>query len=145
MNDVSNKGEASRTNALQAEVLKLKSEIEKYKLQKSSEISAILAEKSFVLNQLKRMESDLSEKLKKKCDEAECANEEVHTIIMSNERLRADLTKMESESVQKSKEISNLLKEIELLKSRAVSSSLRPCGTEKKKSDPSQIIEKVVL
>lgn len=140
-NDVSNKGEGSRYKALQSEMRKLKSEIEQYKLEKNAEINAILSEKSFVSNQLIKLESDLSEKLKKKCNEVECANEKVQTILMSNEKLRAGLTKMESESIQKSEEISKLMKEIELLKSRSASSSLRPCSTKsakQKESDPSQ-------
>ncbi|KAL8514711.1 hypothetical protein ACS0TY_013694 [Phlomoides rotata] len=146
-NDVSNKGEGSRNKALQAEMRKLKNEIEQYKLEKNAEISAILAEKKFVWNQLKKLESNLSGQLKKKCNEVECANEKVQRLIMSNETLSADLTKMESESVQKSEEISKLMKEIELLKSRSgsASSSLHSCSTKsamKKESRPSQIIEK---
>ncbi|KAK6115225.1 hypothetical protein DH2020_007494 [Rehmannia glutinosa] len=82
---------------------------------------------------------------------------------ISNDKLRIDFTKMESESVQKSEEIFRLLKEIELLKSRSGSAPLllRPCRTGaasrrggenstsdggvikvKKESDPSQTSEK---
>ncbi|KAI3464836.1 hypothetical protein Pfo_021499 [Paulownia fortunei] len=137
--DVSNKGEGSRNKALQDEVRKLKTEIEKCKLEKNSEISSLLAEKNFVWNQYKKMESDFTKQLRKKCDEVEHANEKVQVLVnraeelqISNEKLRTDFTKMESESVQKSDEIFKLLKEIELLNSRSGSASplLRPCRAE---------------
>lgn len=172
-NDVSNKGEGSRNKALQDEVWKLKSEIEKCKLEKNSEISALLAEKNFVWNQFKKMEEDFNIQLRKKSDEVEHANEKVRMLVnraeelqMSNEKLRTDFTKMESESVQKNEEIFKLLKKIELLKSRSGSESplLRPCRAEavassrggknrtngsvvtvKKESDSSQTFEKVTV
>ncbi|KAH6815331.1 hypothetical protein C2S51_020151 [Perilla frutescens var. frutescens] len=171
--DVSNKGESSRNKALQDEVRKLKSEIENYKLEKNSEISVLLAEKNFVWNQYKEMESNFTEQLRKKCDEVENANEKVHILVgraeeiqKSNEKLRANITKMESESVQKNEEIFKLMMENEILKSRTGSAStlLRPCRAEaasssrrgkssgttrgniakvKKESDPSQTTEKM--
>ncbi|KAL8496423.1 hypothetical protein ACS0TY_020222 [Phlomoides rotata] len=163
-NDASDKEGGSRNKALQAEVRKLKSEIENYKSEKNSEISALLAEKNFVWKQMEYMENSLNEQLKKKCEEVERANEKLHALVMSNEMLRADFTKKESELVQKSEQISKLMTEIELLKSRSgsASSSLHRCTTEaaessregkngaadgsnatvKKESVPSQIIEK---
>ncbi|XP_051124488.1 uncharacterized protein LOC127246897 isoform X2 [Andrographis paniculata] len=106
-------------------VRKLKSDMEKYKLEKSSEISALLTEKSFAWNQYNEMESHLREELRKKCDEAERASAKVQILAnrteelqCSNEKLRADLAKMEFESAQKSEEIRRLSKEMELLKSR---------------------------
>ncbi|PIN09144.1 hypothetical protein CDL12_18269 [Handroanthus impetiginosus] len=139
--DVSGKGEGGlRNKALQDEVRKLKSGIEKCKLEKNSEISALLEEKNFVWNQLKIMENDYSKQLKKKCDEVDHANEKVQILVdqaeelqISNERLRTDFANMKSESVQKSEEISRLLKEIEVLKSRSsgsASPSLRSFGAE---------------
>ncbi|KAL0314582.1 UNVERIFIED_CONTAM: hypothetical protein Sangu_2302600 [Sesamum angustifolium] len=172
LDDFSNKGEGSRNKALQNEVRKLKSEIEKCKSEKNSEISALLREKKFVWNQFKMMESDYTKQLRKKSDEVEHANERLQALVnraeelqISNERLRIDFGKMESESVKKSEEILRLLKEIELLKSKvgSVSPLLRPCMTEaaasnrkgkntgtggrcetlKKESDPSQTSEKM--
>lgn len=168
MQVVSNdKGEGSRNKALQAEVRKLKAELQSYKSENNSEITALLAEKKFVWKQLENMENNLTEQLKKKCEEVEYANQKVHALVMSNEMLRSELSKKESESVQKSEEISRLLKEIEILKSRSMSasSSLHHSGIEaasssregknsaadgrnitvKKESDPSQIIEKVAV
>ncbi|KAL0438426.1 UNVERIFIED_CONTAM: hypothetical protein Slati_2325600 [Sesamum latifolium] len=171
LDDLSNKGDGSRNKALQNEVRKLKSEIEKCKSEKNSEISALLREKKFVWNQLKMMESDYTKQLRKKSDEVEHANAKLQALAnraeelqISNEKLRIDFDKMESESVKKSEEILRLLKEIELLKSKLGSASplLRPCRTEaaasdrkgkntntggrgetlKKESDPSQTSDK---
>ncbi|KAL0351763.1 UNVERIFIED_CONTAM: hypothetical protein Scaly_1565000 [Sesamum calycinum] len=140
LDDFSNKGEGSRNKALQ--------------------------------NEFKMMESDYTKQLRKKSDEVEHANERLQALVnraeelqISNERLRIDFGKMESESVKKSEEILRLLKEIELLKSKvgSVSPLLRPCRTEaaasnrkgkntgtggrgetlKKESDPSQTSEKM--
>ncbi|KAL0360550.1 UNVERIFIED_CONTAM: hypothetical protein Sradi_3739500 [Sesamum radiatum] len=144
LDDLSNEGDGSRNKALQNEVRKLKSEIEKCKSEKNSEISALLREKKFVWNQLKMMESDYTTQLRKKSDEVEHANERLQALVnraeelqISNEKLRIDFDKMESESVKKSEEILRLLKEIELLKSKLGSASplLRPCRTEPAASD----------
>lgn len=134
--DNGNKGESSRKKALQDEVRKLKSEFQRYRLGKDAEISALLAEKNFVWNQYKEMETSFNEQLRKKRDEAENANEKVQILAsradelqISNDKLRANMTKMESESSQKNEEIFQLMKEIESLKSRSESAStvLRPC------------------
>ncbi|KAL7155457.1 hypothetical protein ABFS83_03G076500 [Erythranthe nasuta] len=166
--DVSNKRDGSRNKALQDEVRKLKSELEKCKSEKKSEVTALLTEKSFVWNQLKIMENDFAEQLKKKRDEVQHANERAQALVnraeelqISNEKLRTGLAKLEFESVQKSEEIIRLSKEIELLKS-STPPLLRSCRTEankirggtnstanrrvvtvKKESDSSQNIEKM--
>lgn len=171
--DISNKGESSRIRALQDEVRKLKSEIEESKVEKNSEVSALLAEKKFIWNQYEQMETSLTEKFRKKCNEVENANEKVQILVsradelqISNEKLRASITTMEFESSKKNEEIFKLKKEIETLKSRSGSAStlLRPCRADatsssrrgkkssttrgsiakvKKESDPSQTTEKV--
>lgn len=164
--NVINTREGSRNKALLGEVRKLKTEIEKLKSEKNSDISALLAEKNFAWNQLKIRESNLTEQLRKKSDEIQHANEKVVALVnraeeleISNVKLRSDFTKIESESSQKSEEISRLRKEIELLKSRSGSATpiLRPhrgnkdstIGARviamKKESDPSQTVEKVTL
>lgn len=116
---MSNEGEGSRNKALQAEVRKLKSDIGTYKSEKNSEISRLVDEKKLVWKQLEYTENNFTEQLKKKDEEVEQANQKMQTLAMSNEVLREDFNKKESELVQKSEEISKLLKEIELLKSRS--------------------------
>ncbi|CAA0818558.1 Unknown protein [Striga hermonthica] len=134
--DVSSKGEGSRNKALQNEVKKLKCEIEKCKSDKNTEISALLAEKNFVWHQLKKTEDDLNKEIKRKDEEVKQAHERLRLIVnastelqVSHEELRTDFSRLESDSVQKSEEISRLLKEIDLLKSRSESPStlLHPC------------------
>ncbi|XP_042012984.1 uncharacterized protein LOC121761399 [Salvia splendens] len=128
--------ESSRNKALHEEVRKLKNELEKSKVDRSSEISALLAEKNFIWNQYKQMETSLTEKIRKERDEAKNANEKVHMLVsradelqISNEMLKANITTMESESNKKNEEIAKLMKEIETLKARSGSASalLRPC------------------
>lgn len=108
----------------------MKSESEEYKSAKNFEVSSLLAEKNFIWNQFHTMESNLSGKLQKKSEEVEHANEKVRLLVsraeqleLSNEKLRTDLTKMETESGQKSEEICRLLKENELLKSKLSSTT----------------------
>ncbi|GER26606.1 cytomatrix family protein [Striga asiatica] len=134
--DVSSKGEGSRNKALQNEVKKLKCEIEKCKSDKNTEVTALLAEKNFVWHQLKKTEDDLNKEIKRKDEEVKHAHEKLRHIVnaseelqVSHEKLRTDFSRLESDSVRKSEEISRLLKEIDLLKSRSESPStlLHPC------------------
>ncbi|XP_057794834.1 uncharacterized protein LOC131011085 [Salvia miltiorrhiza] len=170
--DISKKGESSRIKALQDEVRKLKNEIEKSKVEKNAEISALMAEKNFIWNQFEQMETSLTEKLRKERDEVKNVKEKFQILVsradelqISNEKLKANIFTMESESIKKNEEIVKLMKEIETLKSRSGSAStlLRPCradaasssrrgkkssttrgsiGRVKKESDPSQTTEK---
>lgn len=128
--DISNKG------ALQDEVRMLKNELEKSKVAKNSEISALLAEKGLLWKQYEQMETSLTEKFSKERDEAKKANEKAQILVskadelqISNEKLKASITAMESESIKKNEEIVKLRKEIETLNSRSRSGStlLRPC------------------
>lgn len=128
--------ESSRNKALHEEVRKLKNELERSKVDRSSEISALLAEKNFIWNQYKQMETSLTEKIRKERDEAKNANEKVQMLVsradelqISNERLKANIATVESESNKKNEEIAKLMKEIETLKARSgsASTSLRPC------------------
>ncbi|XP_047963439.1 uncharacterized protein LOC125207960 [Salvia hispanica] len=134
--DISNKGGNSLNKvALQDEVRMLKKELEKSKVAKNSEISALLAEKEVLWNQYEQMETSLTEKLRKERDEAKKANEKAQILVskadelqISNEKLKASITTMESESIKKNEEIVKLRKEIEALNSRSRSAStlLRP-------------------
>ncbi|CAA0827055.1 cytomatrix protein-related, partial [Striga hermonthica] len=125
--DVYNNREAGSENkALKNEVRKLKNEIEKCKLDKNSEITALLAEKKFVWHQLKKTEDDLKKEIKRKDEEVKCANEKLRQMVntaeelqLSHENLKTNFARLEAESVQKSEEILRLCKEIKLLKSRS--------------------------
>lgn len=139
MNDINNKGERQRYKALQSEVKKLKSEMKKSNAEKNSTVSALLAEKNFVWNQYKTMETDLTEQLREKRAEVESANEKIQTLVsrteelqFSSEKLRVDFAKLKSETVKKNEEISRLSGEIKLLKSRSTSATpvLRRCRVE---------------
>ncbi|XP_058091055.1 uncharacterized protein LOC131237356 [Magnolia sinica] len=115
------KEEDKRTKTLQEEIRRLKSANEKLNSQKSAEISALLAERNFVWNQFKRMESDYTNLLKSKRIEVEHANESIEKIQLSVEtlqssnkekdeaifKLKADLAKhkMELESLRSSRKI----------------------------------------
>ncbi|KAG6388441.1 hypothetical protein SASPL_149867 [Salvia splendens] len=160
--NISNKG------ALQDEVRMLKKELEKSRVAKNSEISALLAEKGLLWKQYEQMEASLTEKLSKERDEAKKTNEKAQILVskadelqISNEKLKASITTMESESINKNEEIVKLRKEIETLNSRSRSGStlLHPCKGDagpssrrgkkssfahegKNKSDSSQTTEK---
>ncbi|KAL3639061.1 hypothetical protein CASFOL_016968 [Castilleja foliolosa] len=135
--DASNKAEGSRNKSLQNEVRKLKAEIEKCKSDKNTEILALLAEKKFIWNQFENMESKLTYDIKKKDDKVKRANEKVQLVLnradelqASNEKLRTDLAKVESESARKNEEIIGLLKQIENLNAKVgptETPSLRSC------------------
>ncbi|CAA2961096.1 spindle apparatus lin-5 [Olea europaea subsp. europaea] len=139
MNDINNKGERQRHKALQSEVKRLKSEMKKSNAEKNSTVSALLAEKNFVWNQYKTMETDLTEQLREKRAEVESANEKIQTLVsrteelqFSSEKLRVDFAKLKSETVKKNEEISRLSREIKLFKSRSTSATpvLRRCRVE---------------
>ncbi|XP_073152590.1 uncharacterized protein, partial [Henckelia pumila] len=129
-NDMSCKGQGQKNKALQKEVRRVKTEFEKFKSEKFSEISALLAEKNFLWNQYKNMESQLDTKYRKKCDESDHANEMVQVMVsrayelkLSNEMLRTDVSKMKSKLSQKNQEISRLSKEIAVMKSSSQSAT----------------------
>ncbi|CAA3002198.1 spindle apparatus lin-5 [Olea europaea subsp. europaea] len=125
--------------ALQNEMRRLRGEIEKCNSEKDSEVSALLAEKNFIWNQYKTMETDFTDQLRRKCAEVEYSNGKIKALgskmeelQFSNEKLRTDLAMLESDSNKKSEEISRLSKEIELIKSRSGSATpaLRRCREE---------------
>ncbi|KAL1533300.1 hypothetical protein AAHA92_33203 [Salvia divinorum] len=133
--DVSNKGESSLNKALHDDVRMLKKKLEKSKVAKNSEISALLAEKKLLWNQYEQMETSLTEKLREESDQAKSANEKAQILVsradelqISNEKLKASIITMESDSIKKNEEIVKLMKEIETLNSRLRSASmlLRP-------------------
>lgn len=108
----------------------LKDECEKLASEKNSELLALLAEKNFVWNQFKIMETDYANKLRSKQDEVEKANEKISILISSMEQLQSDNNKkdgrvseleskvadMEEEAKRLNKEISGLSVELESLR-----------------------------
>ncbi|KAL2468247.1 cytomatrix protein-related [Forsythia ovata] len=138
-NDASTARQGRGHEALQNKVRKLRGEIERCNLEKNSEVSALLAEKNFIWNQYKTVETNFTDQLTRKCAEVEYSNEKIKALVrkmeelqFSNEKLRTDFAKLESDSNKKSEEITRLLKEIEIIKSRSGSatSALRHCGEE---------------
>ncbi|XP_004486497.1 uncharacterized protein [Cicer arietinum] len=112
------------------ELRQLKDECEKLASEKNSELLALLAEKNFVWNQFKIMETDYANKLRSKQDEVEKANEKISILISSMEQLQSDNNKkdgrvseleskvadMEEEAKRLNKEISGLSVELESLR-----------------------------
>ncbi|EPS62970.1 hypothetical protein M569_11820 [Genlisea aurea] len=116
-NPLISKGESSSLNTGH--------EVETEKRQSSEDVSALLAEKTFIWNQYNKMEAELSEKLRSKDHEVKEANGKVSILLnrveeleKSNQNLRNDLANIQSSSEQKDDEISRLKKEIQHLKSR---------------------------
>ena len=135
------------------ELRRLKEECEKLALEKSSEVSALLAEKKFVWNQYNIMEKDYGDKLRAKQAEIEKANEKIRTLVSNVEQLQSENNKkdstishlvskvanMEAETERLNQEISRLSVELESLrKSRKdqVTPILNRCTEGTKTSDP---------
>lgn len=124
------------------EIRRLKHSNEKLNSQRNSEVSALVAERNFVWNQFKKMESEYTGLLKSKRVELEHANEsmaklqsiveklqpsskEKDEIIM---KLKAEISKLEMNIGTRDKEISRLSKELKVLSSSA-KFSLKPAVT----------------
>lgn len=133
--------------ALVNELRRLKHDNEKLGSKKTSELSALLSERDFVWNQYKKLESDLTNKLKSKHAELEQANEKIQKLLTGMEQLQAsniekddlivnfktNVAELESDSLKKTEEISRLSIELELLKkvrSDSVTPVLRRCEVE---------------
>lgn len=126
----SSKSEYSRSEALESEVIELRKEYDKLLLKKTAEVSALLLEKDFVWHQLRTMENDYSDKLRKKTDEAVNANEKIINLIARIEELQSsnndkDITiqareskiaKMEADAVSQRNEMSRVKYQLETLK-----------------------------
>ncbi|EXC00987.1 hypothetical protein L484_016053 [Morus notabilis] len=114
---------------LESELRRLKQEYNKFALEKDAEVSALVAEKKFVWNQYKILETDCANKLKRKSSEVEQAEEKVQKLIAGMEelqssndekddriaRLTSQLTKMSEESNKFKDETSRLSQELDLL------------------------------
>ncbi|CDP07398.1 unnamed protein product [Coffea canephora] len=145
--DVIKKGEEHRYKALESNLKRLQCENEKLMLDKNSEISALLAEKNFVWNQYKLMETNLNEQLRQKRADVESANEKIWGLLSSMEdmqssnsvkdrmiaRLNDDIARLRSDLVKNDEEVSRLSRKLEALR-RLRKDSMTPvlgrCTTE---------------
>ncbi|CAN4122988.1 unnamed protein product [Withania somnifera] len=129
----------TRKKAWEDEVRRLKTENENLTSEKSSEISALLAEKKFIWNQFNKLEQDTTVQLRRKCAELESANGKLQAFTRKIEELqssntnkdntitvlRSQMAKLESDSVTKSDQISKLSTELASLK-KSGSASVTP-------------------
>ncbi|XP_008781783.1 cytospin-A-like isoform X2 [Phoenix dactylifera] len=95
------KEEQRSTTVLEGELRKLKHAYKRLSSKKEAEVSALLAEKDFVWNQLKNMESDYAGLLKIKRTEIQQANEAM-------EKLLHDLARLQSSDNEKDGTIARL-------------------------------------
>lgn len=145
--DVIKKGEEHRYKALENNLKRLQCENEKLMLDKNSAISALLAEKNFVWNQYKLMETNLNEQLRQKRVDVESANEKIRGLLSSMEdmqssdsvkdrmiaRLNNDIARLRSDLVKNDEEVSRLSRELEALRrlrKDSMTPVLRRCTTE---------------
>ncbi|KAJ8647972.1 hypothetical protein MRB53_000995 [Persea americana] len=133
---VNMKEEEKRSKTLRDEIRRLKYSNEKLSSQRNSEVSALVAERNFVWNQFKTMESDYTSLLKTKRVEVEQANENIAKLQSIVEKLQssckekdniivklnADIAKLKMDMGTRDKEISRLSKEFDLLSSSAKAS-----------------------
>ncbi|XP_061357010.1 uncharacterized protein LOC133301395 [Gastrolobium bilobum] len=144
------------SNDIEDELRRLKGEREKVALEKSSEVSSLLAENTFVWNQYNLMEKDYTNKLRSKQAEVEKAKEKITILVSSMELLQCENNKkdstisqlqskvadMEAETKRLNKEISGLSVELESLRkfrNNQVTPVLNHC-TEGTKASESGII-----
>ncbi|XP_038717334.1 uncharacterized protein LOC120010623 isoform X2 [Tripterygium wilfordii] len=123
---------------LDGEVRRLKHDYEKLASEKSSEISALLAEKKFVWNQYNLMEQNLTNRLESKHSDLERANGKIVQLLGSMEqlqssndekneliaRLNAKVAGLETDANKSVEQISKLSQDLEFLrKCRSTSST----------------------
>ncbi|XP_062164518.1 uncharacterized protein LOC133871154 isoform X2 [Alnus glutinosa] len=132
-------GEERRSKILEGEIRRLKHEYEKLALEKSSEVSALLAEKKFVWNQYKIMENDYTSKLGSNRSEVAKANQTIEKLLSRVEqlqslnddkdemvaRLRNKVAEMEAERNKLNEATSRTSHKLDLLK-KSRSSSVTP-------------------
>lgn len=151
--------EEQPSGSLESELRRLKQEYDKLVLEKDNEVSALVAEKKFVWNQYKILETDCANKLKKKRAEVEEAEEKVHRLLASMEqlqssndekddriaRLTSQLTKTREESNKFKEETRRLSRELDLLRksgSGLATPVLTQCTSRKRTSNWGSIIPK---
>ncbi|KAK7303609.1 hypothetical protein RJT34_14519 [Clitoria ternatea] len=146
-----NQGAALKETDMKNELRSLKDEYDKLALEKSSEVSALLAEKKFVWNQYNIMETNYTNILRTKEAEVENANEKINVLVSRTEQLQSEnnekdskisgleskVADMEAERKKLSEEISGLSVELESLrrlKNNQVTPVLNRCMEGTKKS-----------
>ncbi|KAI4316938.1 hypothetical protein L6164_024862 [Bauhinia variegata] len=134
------------------DIRRLKREYEKLALEKSSEVSALLAEKKFVWNQYNIMENDYINKLRSKQIELDRAKENIEILVSSKEqllsanvekddiisRLESKVVDMEADTKRLNEEVSRLKVELESLrkfKNTQLTPFLNRCTAGAKTSD----------
>ncbi|XP_020527454.1 filamin A-interacting protein 1-like isoform X2 [Amborella trichopoda] len=125
------------SNKLQAELRKLSSECEKLNLKKNRDVSALLLERNFVWDQMKRMEEDYIGRLKGKEKELELANETTEKFGHNLEKLQSTLDekdaiviKLKSDLAESKAELDKLNKELSRLSHELVSTKNKKVGSE---------------
>lgn len=126
---------------LEGEVRRLKHEYEKLALEKSSEVSALLAEKNLLWNRYKILESDYNNKLRSNHSEVVTqANEKITQLLGNMEQqqllndkkdemiaiFRNKVAKMEIDTTKLNEETFRLSQELDLLKSSKVAAAVTP-------------------
>ncbi|KAG7646943.1 hypothetical protein AtNW77_Chr1g0022261 [Arabidopsis thaliana] len=147
---VSGNSEGTAIKSLEAKIRKLKLEYEKLASEKKCEVSDLLRENGFAWNQFKCIESEFTDKLKRKDDEILQANTKISSLISYQEqlqssnqekdetisRLKAKMAEMETNSTKKDEEISKLTRDLESAKkSRGFTPVLTRCTKLEKRSN----------
>ncbi|XP_031739452.1 uncharacterized protein LOC101222062 isoform X3 [Cucumis sativus] len=144
MSKFGNTDEVRRSEALESEVRRFRSEYEKLASEKSSEVSALVTENKFVWNQYNVIEADYSSKLKNKHSELERAHLKVEELLATLEQLqssnnekddviamlRNQVGKMETDSFKLKDEISRLSHDLEVQRKSVNATAtpvLKPC------------------
>uniref|UniRef100_A0A7N0U3Q8 Uncharacterized protein n=1 Tax=Kalanchoe fedtschenkoi TaxID=63787 RepID=A0A7N0U3Q8_KALFE len=135
------------SEVLESEVKQLRAEYEKLSLKRTAEVFALLLEKDFVWHQLKTLESDYVDKLRRKTDEVEQANEKITNLVTRMEELQSTdsekdktiksleskMAKMEADAGAQRNELSRANQELEMLRkfcNAAATPSFTRCSTE---------------
>ncbi|XP_022144143.1 uncharacterized protein LOC111013900 isoform X2 [Momordica charantia] len=147
------------SETLNKEVQRLENAYEKLASERSSEVTALLAEKSFVWNQYSIMESDYKSKLRQKHTEVELERTKIENLLANMEQLQSlnsekdgtivglesKLEKMEVDSRKLNDEISRISHELEVLRNHtgpSVTTVLNRCTTSGFKASGSGVKER---
>ncbi|KAI4339932.1 hypothetical protein MLD38_024816 [Melastoma candidum] len=90
-------GVLCRIPLLEDQVKRLRLEYDRLVEEGNSKASALLAEKKFVWSQYKILETDLCNKLKRKCEDVDLANEKISNVLASLEELQTRNGKKDDE------------------------------------------------
>ncbi|XP_035538562.1 myosin-11-like [Juglans regia] len=133
-------GEEQCSKLLEGEIRRLTHEYEKLASEKSSEVSALLAEKNFVWNQYKIMENDYNSKLRSNYSEVKQENETIKKLLGNMEQLQSlndkkdemiarltnKVAKMEADMNKLNEETSKLSQELDFLRTSGSAAAVTP-------------------